>query len=341
LPAIPQFNFPEGHAMIQRNHFFLAAAMFAIVPVVAFSEVAAVRGEGATTTSQGAPWQEVPANGVIEKPGRYSLSQDIETDRDTGITINSDDVTLDLGGHALRYTGEPKSGTFGIAASGRTGITIANGAIGGFWFNMHCTQNEKLRIRNFRFDNIPYIAINVADSKDVAITDNSFDNFRYDVPKDEKSHYVVGINIGARDTVITNNRFMAKPQIAPKDVDIETVFVLFSANVTKDCLVAKNDMRASGVMPKSYAIWVATNAQVAIVDNTIRDMLYGVTLGSDASALVCFNRFDVSDKTDAPLETIGISAAGAKDIVEMRNTFEGVATPTALPKEDGERANGG
>jgi hypothetical protein len=269
------------------------------------------------------------------------LRQDLKTDRDTGITINSDDVTLDLTGHALRYTGAPKAGTFGIAAPGRVGVTVTNGTVGGFWFNMHCTQNEKLRINDIQFDDIPYIAINVADSRDVAINDNSFENFRYDVPKDEKSHYVVGINIGAEDAVITNNRFMAKPQMAPKDVDIETVFVLFSANVTKDCLVAKNDMAASGVMPKSYAIWVATNAQVAIVDNTIRDMLYGVTLGSDASALVCFNRFNVSAETDTPLETIGISAAGARDIVEMRNTFEGVATPTALPREDGERANGG
>jgi hypothetical protein len=276
-------------------------------------------------------WQPVPDNGVITKPGRYFLQQDIKTDRSTGITINSNDVTLDLGGHALRYTGVPKAGTFGIAAPKQTDVTVTNGTVGGFWFNIHCTQNEKLRIRDIHFDDIAYIGINVADSKDVVISDNLFENFRYDVAKDEKSHYVVAINIGAQDAVITNNRFIAHPQIAAKDVNIETVFVLFSANVSKECLVAKNEMTASDVMPKSYAIWVATNAQVAIVDNTIRDMLFGVTLGSDASALVCFNRFQVSAKTDAPSETIGINAPGGKEVVASNNTFEGVSVPTALP----------
>jgi hypothetical protein len=328
--------------MYQKTRSVAALVMYVFVLVTALSEATFVLGEAPTDSSKSLSWQEVPANGVIAKPGRYSLQDDITTDRGTGITIHSDDVTLDLGGHALRYSGEPKAGTFGIASPGRTGVTIVNGTLGGFWFNMHCTQNEKLRIRDIRFDDIPYIAINVADSKDVAISDNSFENFRYDVPKDEKSHYVIGINIGAKDAVITNNRFMAKPQMAPTDVDIETVFVLFSSNVTKDCLVAKNDMAASGVMPKSYAIWVATNAQVTIVDNTIRNMLFGVTLGSDASALVCSNRFNVSSETAVSLETIGISATGAKDIVEIRNTFDGVATPTALPaKEEGERATGG
>jgi hypothetical protein len=323
--------------------FTLSSGCFVVLLCLANGTFAADSDSVAppTSASASAAWQVVPEDGVVTKSGRYRLQHDMHTDRSTGITIYADHVTIDLSGHALRYTGAPKPGTFGIAAQDRTCVTITNGTVGGFWFNVHCTQNEMLRIRDIRFDDIPYIGINVADSKDAVISDNSFENFRYDVPKDEKSHYVVGINIGAKDAVITNNRFMAKPQMAAKDVDIETVFVLFSANVTKDCLVAKNDMAASGIMPKSYAIWVATNAQVAIVDNTIRDMLFGVTLGSDASALVCFNRFDVSAKTDGPIETIGISASGAKDIVEMRNTFEGVATPTALPKEDGERANGG
>lgn len=276
-------------------------------------------------------WQTVPDNGIIAKPGRYVLQKDIKTNRSTGITINSNDVTLDLNGHALRYTGTPKPGTFGIASPDRKGVTVTNGTIGGFWFNMHCTQNEKLRIRDIHFDDIHYIGINIADSKDVVISDNRFENFRYDVPKDDTSHYVIGINIGAKDAVITNNRFMAKPQIAAKEVNIETVFVLFSAQVTKGCLVAKNDMAASDVMRKSYGIWVATNAQVAIVDNTIRNMLFGVTLASDASALVCFNRFNVSAKTDAPLETIGINAAGGKEVVASKNSFEGVSVPTALP----------
>ena len=282
-------------------------------------------------------WQTVPDNGVITKPGRYSLQHDVKTDRPTGIRIDANDVTLDLGGHSLRYTGEPKPGTFGIASPGRTGVTIMNGTLGGFWFNVHCTQNEKLRIRDIHFDDIPYIGINVAQSKDVVITDNLFENFRYDLPKDETSHYVVAINIGAQGAVITNNRFIAKPQMAAKDVNIETVFVLFSAEVTKECLVAKNDMAASDVLPKSYGVWVATNAQAAIVDNTIRNMKFGVCLAGDASALVGFNRFDAASKSNPPIETHGISASGAKEILDVKNTFEGVNIPITTPQADSDK----
>jgi nitrous oxidase accessory protein NosD len=287
-------------------------------------------------------WQPVPKSGIITKSGRYFLQQDMKTDRTTGIKIEANDVTIDLCGYALRYTGAPKAGVFGIAAADRTGVTINNGTVGGFWFNMHYTQNEKLRIHDIHFDDIPYIGINVAQSKDVVISDNRFENFRYDLPKDETSHYVVAINIGAEDAVITNNRFTARPQMAAKDVNIETVFVLFSAEVTKRCLVAKNDLTASDVLPKSYGVWVASNAQATIADNTIRNMKFGVCVAGDASALVCANRFGVSSTSGAPGETTGISAVGAKDIVETRNTFDGVTSPATLPNKVKEsRVNGG
>lgn len=303
----------------------------------------AASDEESPRATKSAEWQPVPKNGVIAEPGRYCLQQDIQVDRGTGITIEADDVTIDLCGHAIRYTGAPKEGTFGIVAPDRTGVTITNGTVGGFWFNLHCTQNERLRIRDIRFDDIPYIGINVAQSKDVVISDNVFENFRYDLAKAKDSTYVIGINIGAENVVITNNRFMASPKgKAAQDVNVETVFVLFSAEVSQDCLVAKNDMAASEVLPRSYGVWVATNAEATIVDNNVRNMKYGVCIAADAAAWVCFNRFHASADTDASIETIGISASGAKDIIEIRNAFDGITTPAALPKNsEGEHASGG
>lgn len=293
----------------------------------------AVLSNDAAASTPPAEWQPVPENGVISQPGRYRLQQDLRTDRDTGIKITANDVTLDLNGHAVRYTGTPKAGTYGIAASDRKNVAIINGALGGFWFNVHCTENERLRIRDIHFDDIPYIGINVADSKDVIISDNVFKNFRYDVPKDEKSHYVVGINIGARDAVITNNRFNAEVEPGTgKDVDIETVFVLFSADVTKNCVVTKNYMAASETLPRSYGIWIATDGQATVVDNDIRNMLYGICLAGDASAMVCYNRFEISRNSDASLQTIGISASSAKEIFDVNNIFVGVRTPASTPK---------
>ena len=280
-------------------------------------------------------WKPIPQDGVINASGRYCLQQDMPTDRSTGIDVQVNDVTLDLGGHALRYTGRPQEGTYGITVNNRTGVTIANGAIGGFWFNIHCTQNQRLRIRDISFDDIPYLAVNVAQSKDVVISDNSFSNFRFDLTKAKGSTYVIGVNIGAEDAIISNNRFIAQPNAgSARDVNVETVFVLFSANVSKSCLVAQNDMAGSEALPRSYGVWVATNAQATIANNSIRNMKYGVCLADDASALVCFNRFAVGAALGdtAPLESFGISALKARDILDVKNTFDGVSVPSLMPK---------
>ena len=301
----------------------------------------AARGAESTKTRQSPAWQPIPENGIITKPGRYCLTQDLQVDRSTGIRIDADQVTVDLCGHAVRYTGAPKEGTFGIAASVRKGVTIANGVVGGFWFNLHCSQNERLRIHDVHVDNIPYIGVNVAQSKDVVIADNAFDNFRYDLKKDKNSTYVIGINIGAEGALIANNRFTAQvKQGTAKDVNVETVFVLFSAEVTKNCLVTRNQMAANEVLPRSYGVWVATNAEASLVNNSIENMKYGACLASDASSLIYLNRFTAL--ADAPVESFGIIATGAKDVLNLKNTFEGIRIPAMVPmKKNGDKVSGG
>ena len=302
----------------------------------------AASGEETFRSTPSLEWKHVPQDGIIKMPGRYRLHQNMQVDRSTGIKVQADNVTIDLCGHALRFAGTPRKGTFGIVVSDQTGVTISNGVVGGFWFNVHCTQNENLRIGDMKFDDIPYLAINVAQSRDVAICDNEFTNFRYDVPKDAKSTYVIGINIGAEGAVICNNRFAAEPEKGTaQDVEVETVFVLFSANVSKKCLVGQNEMMASEVLPRSYGVWVATNAQATVVNNSIRNMKFGVCLATDASALVCFNRFEVATGGDVAIESYGIKALRAKDIGEIKNSFDGVSIPVTLPESKKPRGVGG
>jgi hypothetical protein len=314
----------------KRVNFLIRSYILANCSV--FIAASSVGGYEARAAMESQEWQAVPESGIITKPGRYYLKEDLKVDRSTGIKIEADDVAIDLCQHALRYTGTPKAGTLGIAAAGRKRITINNGIVGGFWFNVHCTENERLRINNVHFDNIPYIAINVAQSKDVVIGDNVFDNFRYDLPKEKDSTYVIGINIGADGAVIANNHFTAKVERGTgKELQMETVFVLFSAEVTKNCLVTQNQMSANEVLHRSYGVWVATNAEASIVNNSIQNVTFGVCLAGDASSLICFNRFMAG--AEAGLETVGISALGAKDVVNLRNNFEGVTVPAALPKQ--------
>jgi hypothetical protein len=280
-------------------------------------------------------WKAVPKDGIISASGGYRLQKDVLTDRTTGIDIRVDNATLDLGGHTLRYIGVPKEGTYGITVNNRNSVTISNGTIGGFWFNIHCIENQKLTVRQIRFDNIPYLGLNVVQSKHVLLTDNSFSNFRYDLTKPERSAYLVAIILGAECGTISRNRFAA--QLKPGDarqVNVETVFVLLSADVSKNCLVTQNEMTVTEILPRSYGVWLGTKSQATIVNNFIRNTQYGVCLSDAASAFVCSNRFTARSAMglNSSIETFGISVVAAGDILESRNQFDGVTTPLLLHK---------
>jgi len=306
---------------------FMPAFAAILIPLIASA------GDGFAAESR-ATDRTIPENGVITESGLYFLSEDLLVDRNPGLDVRADDVTIDLGGHALRFTGTPKPGINGIVASSRSNLTVRNGSLGGFWYNVHATDSKGLRVNNVKFDDLPYIGINASSAKDMLICDNLFTNFRYDIPKGDKDHYIVAINTGAEDAVICNNRFNA--QVKPgtgNTLNVETVFVLFSANVTKNCLVAHNEMEANEVLNRGYAIWIATDSQAIVTNNRISNMQYSVCMGGAASAIVCFNDFSV----DAPkggkiLETYGVSATGAKSFKEFDNQFTGFSIPVNGPQ---------
>jgi hypothetical protein len=276
----------------------------------------------------------VPANGIISQPGQYYLLSNLLVSRDTGIRIDANNVTLDLAGHALRYFGTPQAGTFGIVANGRTDVRITNGAVGGFWFNVHASENNSLQIDNVSFDDIPYIGVNAADSHGVLIQDNTFTNFRYDIPK-PVDPYVIGINIGAENATVTRNSFDAVytgPD--PNVMSVETVMVLFSANVSQRSIVTRNAMEANVPLNRSYGLWVASNAHVTAMHNTIQNMRYGITLASNATSLVGYNDVSVGSPPvgSPPLSsTFGIFANAAEQIFETGNVYQGQTHPTFLP----------
>ena len=85
-----------------------------------FIAASSVGGYEARAAMESQEWQAVSESGIITKPGRYYLKEDLKVDRSTGIKIEADDVAIDLCQHALRYTGTPKAGTLGIAAAGRS-----------------------------------------------------------------------------------------------------------------------------------------------------------------------------------------------------------------------------
>ncbi len=278
----------------------------------------------------------LPADGIIATPGCYLLQQDLTVERDIGITIDADGVTLDLAGHALRFGAKPREGTYGVVANKRSNVRITNGAIGGFWFNVHCIENRGVRIDNVRFDDIPYIGANVANSKNVSLCDNTFTHFGYDVPKPDKDRYVIGINIGAEDAVITHNVFEAEYTGShPEKLDLETVFVLLLSDTSQRCVVTHNQMTANTLLDRSYGLWVGCNAQVTVAHNTIRNMKYSLCIGSNARAMAGFNHFSTDSPTvDVPAaESFGIYGLEAKTILVTDNEFHGLTHATLLPEK--------
>jgi len=77
---------------------------------------------------------------VIGTQGIYCLKKDLATSITTGaaITINANNVTIDLNGFKLGgLGGGAGSQAKGIAATGRTNITLRNGSVRGFYAGIH------------------------------------------------------------------------------------------------------------------------------------------------------------------------------------------------------------
>jgi len=72
---------------------------------------------------------------VIDAPGSYCLNSGLSTALASGsaISINANDVVLDLGGFALEGTAGAGSQAAGVRAVGRSQVTVRNGIVRGFF----------------------------------------------------------------------------------------------------------------------------------------------------------------------------------------------------------------
>ncbi|MEW6657124.1 MAG: right-handed parallel beta-helix repeat-containing protein [Thermodesulfobacteriota bacterium] len=91
---------------------------------------------------------------TITQPGFYYFGKNLTySGSGTAITVNADNVTLDLMGFGLTSAG---SGQFGIYMNGRANVEIRNGTMRGFYIGVHeenVNSGNKHRIINIRADN--------------------------------------------------------------------------------------------------------------------------------------------------------------------------------------------
>ena len=86
----------------------------------------------------------------ITQPGSYYLTGNVETGTKGGITIGTDNVTIDLMGFEVSG---PGTGTnHGIYMFGRDGVEIRNGTVRGFYTGIYesSTNGQNHRVLNVR-----------------------------------------------------------------------------------------------------------------------------------------------------------------------------------------------
>ena len=92
---------------------------------------------------------------TIFTPGFYYLDRNlVYSGNGNAITIEADNVTLDLMGYSLNYTG-PANEPNGIYMLGRKNVEIRNGSISGFWTGIYeasAVDGANHRVINIRAD---------------------------------------------------------------------------------------------------------------------------------------------------------------------------------------------
>ena len=126
-----------GSSAVQPSEVFLLNMSSAVASTLDRGQAQAVIKSN-TQPSSCSPFLTMPF--TISTPGTYCLAGPVSTSLDTGaaVSINSDDVILDLGGFnldgAAAGTATQADGVFALS---RRGITVRNGAVSGFYRGVH------------------------------------------------------------------------------------------------------------------------------------------------------------------------------------------------------------
>ncbi|MEO0620456.1 MAG: hypothetical protein AAFZ01_14400, partial [Pseudomonadota bacterium] len=76
---------------------------------------------------------------TITQPGTYVLSGDLTTDGH-GISVQADNVVIDLNGYTISGPTDSNTETFGVSAFDQTNVTVKNGSIDGFMYGIYLSD---------------------------------------------------------------------------------------------------------------------------------------------------------------------------------------------------------
>ena len=125
----------------------VGAVLLSAAPVLSDSDFYVVAvGGGVGTKITSLPY-------TIIDPGFYYLGSNLTCASGTGITVNSDNVTIDLMGFTMTRNGPPGPSA-GVYLKQRTNVEIRNGTITGFYMGVQADANPLIPSGNHRISNI-------------------------------------------------------------------------------------------------------------------------------------------------------------------------------------------
>ncbi len=218
------------------------------------------------------PVTEVPS--IISAPGKYCLSQDVSINdgRAVAITIDSDDVSLDLQGFAIRgphYGGVATvSGSVGVSAHGVSNITVRNGKIIGFGTGVHLGSSR------------PLVGGHLVEKMHIA------------------GGASVGISVHTRDTIIRDNRITSLNGNLSSGTTSNTVRGILMGNIWGARLgnkIINNSITGFDGSSLSAGVQIQRGPDVLVEGNYFqsgnRDGFYGIHVSASFGVTVVENRF--------------------------------------------------
>ncbi len=217
-------------------------------------------------------------NRIVSNPGLYCLVSDIKHHVD----IRADNVTLDLRGHCIRGSGDPKATKAGVnIRQGRRNVTIANGCITGFMYGVraggptgprssHITLS-KLRLTDHSFRGAMVFA------EETTVEDSHVE--RIGGTEVYKDAYAMGLEIRGNNCRIARN---VVREVYPTGSG-EGIGISLSNYEPTDCVVADNFIANSrlSLTGNTFGMWVAPVARIE--NNVVRNFTYGIYVPRAAS----------------------------------------------------------
>jgi len=221
------------------------------------------------------PISALPA--TISNPGIYCLTSNLSTSQTTGaaISIDADDVVLDLNGHVLDGSGPVADAwSIGILGDSRRRATVRNGVVRGFTIGVALVADDLLSIfgqslvEDIRAVNNAYIGIIM-----VGFGQSARGNAVIETGGTILTSYTFGIDVDGRGCEVVNNDVIVTN--APSGG--QAFGIIMPYGVTESNRVAIGNTVAGGT---SYGFRSGYYGNSLAIANSVSQFSYGVYYGS-------------------------------------------------------------